>query len=121
MHRSRLNTLDLHIALGRIQMAPKAKKGTNAQKSKGGEEEREEPLQAVIFADAFETKFAPFTLERPRVSVSLTSRLQKRSSNVMRVSTAPCQYTAYRVHSRISGECWSRGSDTVLRKPHRAG
>ena len=51
-------------------MAPKSKKGANAQKSKGGEEEREEPLQAVVFADSFETKFAPFTLERPRVSKS---------------------------------------------------
>lgn len=48
-------------------MAPKSKKGANAQKSKGGEEEREEPLQAVVFADSFETRFAPFTLERPRV------------------------------------------------------
>ena len=51
-----------------IGMAPKSKKGANAQKSKSGEEEREEPLQAVVFADSFETKFAPFTLERPRVS-----------------------------------------------------
>ena len=49
-------------------MAPKSKKGANAQKSKGAEEEREEPLQAVIFADSFETKFAPFTLQHPRVS-----------------------------------------------------
>lgn len=49
-------------------MAPKSKKGANAQKSKGGEDEREEPLQAVVFADSFETKFAPFTLEKPRVS-----------------------------------------------------
>lgn len=49
-------------------MAPKSKKGATAQKSKGAEEEREEPFQAVIFADSFETKFAPFSLERPRVS-----------------------------------------------------
>jgi translation initiation factor eIF-2B subunit epsilon len=54
-------------------MPPKAKKGASAQKSKGGEEEREEPLQAVVFADAFETTFAPFTLERPRVSTFMYS------------------------------------------------
>ena len=42
-------------------MAPKAKKSSNAQKSKGGEDEREEPLQAVVFADSFETRFAPFS------------------------------------------------------------
>lgn len=50
-------------------MGPKSKKGANAAKTKGVEEEREEPLQAVIFADSFETKFAPFTLERPRVTI----------------------------------------------------
>jgi translation initiation factor eIF-2B subunit epsilon len=49
-------------------MPPKGKKGANAQKSKAGEEEREEPLQAVVFADSYETTFAPFTLKRPRVS-----------------------------------------------------
>ncbi|KAK5168877.1 translation initiation factor eIF-2B epsilon subunit, GEF [Saxophila tyrrhenica] len=54
-------------------MAPKSKKGANAQKSKGGEEEREEPLQAVVFADAFETTFAPFTLERPRCLLPLAN------------------------------------------------
>ena len=50
-----------------LNMAPKSKKSANAQKSKSSEEEREEPLQAVVFADSFETRFAPFTLERPRV------------------------------------------------------
>lgn len=52
-----------------INMAPKSKKGANAQKSKAGEEEREEPLQAVVFADSFETRFAPFSLELPRVTM----------------------------------------------------
>ena len=47
-------------------MAPKAKKGANAQNKKAAEDEREEPFQAVVFADSFETTFAPFTLERPR-------------------------------------------------------
>ena len=49
-------------------MAPKSKKTSGTQKPKGGEEEREEPLQAVVFADSYETRFAPFSLERPRVS-----------------------------------------------------
>jgi len=40
-------------------MAPKkADKG----KGGGGEEDREEPLQAVILADSYENTFAPFTL-----------------------------------------------------------
>ena len=54
-------------------MASKSKKAPNPQKSKGPEEEREEPLQAVIFADSFETRFAPFTLERPRVCLQFPS------------------------------------------------
>ena len=54
-------------------MPPKSKKGANAQKSAGGEEEREEPLQAVVFADSYETRFAPFTLERPRCLLPLAN------------------------------------------------
>ena len=51
-------------------MAPKGKKGGTADKGGNKEDEREEPLQAVILADPFETRFRPFTLERPRVSHS---------------------------------------------------
>lgn len=37
-------------------------------KAKGNQtEEVEETLQAVVLADTFETRFEPFTLERPRV------------------------------------------------------
>jgi len=54
-------------------MPPKSKKGANAQKGKSGEDEREEPFQAVVFADSFETKFAPFTLERPRCLLPLAN------------------------------------------------
>ncbi|KAK4548834.1 hypothetical protein LTR36_008607 [Oleoguttula mirabilis] len=54
-------------------MAPKAKKGGNASKSKSGEDEHEEPLQAVVLADAFETRFNPFTLERPRCLLPLAN------------------------------------------------
>ncbi|KAF2195300.1 heat shock transcription factor 2 [Zopfia rhizophila CBS 207.26] len=42
-------------------------------KPKGGEEERDEPLQAVILADPFETRFNPFTLERPRCLLPLAN------------------------------------------------
>lgn len=45
--------------------AAKPKKG--GKKGGGGEEEREESWQAVVLADSFETRFHPFTLERPRV------------------------------------------------------
>ena len=55
------------------KMAPKARKGANTQKSKAAEEEREEPFQAVVFADSFETRFAPFTLERPRCLLPLAN------------------------------------------------
>lgn len=54
-------------------MAPKAKKGANASNRKPGEEEREEPLQAVVLADSFETRFMPFTLERPRCLLPLAN------------------------------------------------
>ena len=53
-------------------MAPKGKKGANASKAKS-EEEHEEPLQAVVLADAFETRFHPFTLERPRCLLPLAN------------------------------------------------
>lgn len=52
-------------------MPPKGKKG--GKDSKAGEEKREEPLQAVIFADSFETRFNPFTLERPRCLLPLAN------------------------------------------------
>ncbi|KAF2735394.1 translation initiation factor-like protein eif-2b epsilon subunit [Polyplosphaeria fusca] len=54
-------------------MPPKGKKGQPTDKSKAGEEEREEPLQAVVLADAFETRFSPFTLERPRCLLPLAN------------------------------------------------
>lgn len=54
-------------------MAPKGKKGQPSDKPKQGEEEREDPLQAVILADPFETRFSPFTLERPRCLLPLAN------------------------------------------------
>ncbi|THY45115.1 translation initiation factor-like protein eif-2b epsilon subunit [Aureobasidium pullulans] len=52
-------------------MAPKKKA---AQADKGRiEDEVEEPLQAVILADSFETRFSPFTLERPRCLLPLAN------------------------------------------------
>ncbi|KAF2436009.1 heat shock transcription factor 2 [Tothia fuscella] len=41
--------------------------------SGAGQEEREEPLQAVILADPFETRFSPFTLEKPRCLLPLAN------------------------------------------------
>lgn len=55
-------------------MGPKQKGGGGggASKQKGNAaEEVEETLQAVVFADTFETRFGPFTLEKPRVCVCL--------------------------------------------------
>ncbi|KAL9094394.1 MAG: hypothetical protein Q9165_003244 [Trypethelium subeluteriae] len=54
-------------------MPPKNRKPAGPEKGKQGEEEREEPFQAVILADSFETKFAPFTLEKPRCLLPLAN------------------------------------------------
>jgi len=54
-------------------MAPKKGASNAHAKSKPGEEEREEPLQAVILTDSFETRFNPFTLERPRCLLPLAN------------------------------------------------
>lgn len=55
-------------------MAPK-QKGTQFGKQKGSSsaEEVEESLQAVVLADTFETKFEPFTLDRPRCLLPLAN------------------------------------------------
>lgn len=53
-------------------MGPKQKGGGGGNKQKGNTaEEVEETLQAVVFADTFETRFEPFTLEKPRVCPEL--------------------------------------------------
>lgn len=53
-------------------MAPKPPK-TSGSKGKSQDEEKEEVLQAVVLADTFETKFAPFTLQRPRCMLPLAN------------------------------------------------
>ena len=53
------------------QMGPKSQK--NASKGKAGEEEKEDTLQAVVLADTFETRFSPFTLDRPRCLLPLVN------------------------------------------------
>lgn len=52
-------------------MPPKGKK-SGGGKDKAGEE-REDPLQAVVFADSYETRFYPFTLEQPRCLLPLAN------------------------------------------------
>lgn len=45
-----------------------AKQKGGSSKPRGNQaEEVEETLQAVVLADTFETRFEPFTLDRPRV------------------------------------------------------
>jgi translation initiation factor eIF-2B subunit epsilon len=53
-------------------MPPKSQKASSS-KGRSSEEEKEQVLQAVILADTFETKFTPFTLERPRCLLPLLS------------------------------------------------
>lgn len=52
-----------------------AKQKGGGSKPKGNQaEEVEETLQAVVLADTFETRFEPFTLDRPRVCCCRTRR-----------------------------------------------
>jgi len=48
-------------------MPPKNKKAASGADRMKDVNETEEALQAVVLADSFETRFSPFTLERPRV------------------------------------------------------
>ena len=59
-------------------MPPKSQKASSSggggkSSSRPGEEEKEQILQAVVLADTFESKFLPFTLERPRCLLPLLS------------------------------------------------
>ncbi|GME40564.1 eIF4-gamma/eIF5/eIF2-epsilon [Neofusicoccum parvum] len=54
-------------------MGPKSKKGASNDRQRPAEEEVEDPLQAVILADPFETRFTPLTLERPRCLLPLAN------------------------------------------------
>ncbi|KAF4300801.1 eIF4-gamma/eIF5/eIF2-epsilon [Botryosphaeria dothidea] len=54
-------------------MGPKSKKGASNDRQRSAEEEVEDPLQAVVLADPFETRFNPFTLERPRCLLPLAN------------------------------------------------
>ncbi|MCJ1471650.1 hypothetical protein MMC13_000290 [Lambiella insularis] len=53
-------------------MAPRNAK-SNTAKQKLKEEQREDTLQAVVLADSYERRFAPFTLERPRCLLPLAN------------------------------------------------
>ncbi|KAI9877421.1 MAG: hypothetical protein M1830_003976 [Pleopsidium flavum] len=54
-------------------MGPKNQKGGVSNKLKIPEEEREDSLQAVVLADSYETRFRPYTLERPRCLLPLAN------------------------------------------------
>ncbi|KAH8819541.1 nucleotide-diphospho-sugar transferase [Xylogone sp. PMI_703] len=60
-------------AAGGSKGASKAKKAAGGGNAKKAEEEREESLQAVVVADSFETRFSPFTLEKPRCLLPLAN------------------------------------------------
>ncbi|KAI9816581.1 MAG: hypothetical protein M1827_001713 [Pycnora praestabilis] len=53
-------------------MSRKAQKASQS-KQIPGEDDREDALQAVVLADSFETRFNPFTLERPRCLLPLAN------------------------------------------------
>jgi translation initiation factor eIF-2B subunit epsilon len=50
-----------------------AKAPKNVGKGKAGEQEKDDSLQAVVLADTFETRFSPFTFERPRCLLPLVN------------------------------------------------
>ena len=43
------------------------KKGKDSESNKDKWNKEEDPLQAVVIADSFNSKFLPITLEKPRV------------------------------------------------------
>lgn len=52
----------------------------SAGKGAGGEDEEDQPLQAVLIADSFNRRFFPVTKDQPRVSkVGLTAMLTETS------------------------------------------
>ncbi|KAI1343687.1 nucleotide-diphospho-sugar transferase [Xylariaceae sp. FL0016] len=57
--------------------APKGSRGGSSQKGKkagkGGEDKREDALQAVVIADTFQTRFEPFSVEKPRCLLPLAN------------------------------------------------
>lgn len=53
-------------------MPPKSQKPAPG-KGKGSEDKQEDVLRAIVLADSFETKFTPFTLERPRCLLPLAN------------------------------------------------
>lgn len=53
-------------------MAPRNQKPAGGR-GRAGDDGKEDPLQAVLIADSFETRFNPFTLERPRCLLSLAN------------------------------------------------
>lgn len=53
-------------------MPPKAQKA-NQGRGRAGEDKQEEVFRAIVLADSFETKFTPFTLERPRCLLPLAN------------------------------------------------
>jgi len=60
-------------------MPPKNKKAASGADRMKDVNETEEALQAVVLADSFETRFSPFTLERPRVCAALSCVARARS------------------------------------------
>jgi hypothetical protein len=54
-----------------------AKQKGGGSKPKNQADEVEETLQAVVLADTFETRFEPFTRDRPRVCVMRRSSLKR--------------------------------------------
>lgn len=72
-----------------------------------------------ILADSFETRFSPFTLERPRVR----TRPSKRDEYHLRiaVSASSGQYSLDRIHLRVPCQRWSRRSLCLLWRTYRPG
>ncbi|KAI9868336.1 MAG: hypothetical protein M1813_005779 [Trichoglossum hirsutum] len=54
-------------------MNRKPQKQNASAGKRAGDDEREDSLQAVILADSYETRFNPFTLERPRCLLPLAN------------------------------------------------
>ena len=65
-------TLVLALSHRVSQMPPKSQKPA-AGKAKASDDKQDEIFRAIVLADSFETKFTPFTLERPRCLLPLAN------------------------------------------------
>ncbi|KAI9718150.1 MAG: hypothetical protein M1828_006848 [Chrysothrix sp. TS-e1954] len=96
-------------------MGPKSKKQGASDKSKDVQD-TEDPLQALVFVDSFETKFVPFTTERPRCLLPLVNvplieyTLEFLALNEVEEVILYCGMHTEKVNEYLQGSKWTQES-----------